>query len=246
MDNENISEREITELKSVYDLLNTTYVNKITFNNDNAKNILKKYIYDLYTNEEIKLEVVVKNIKDAVNKAKTKAKGEGNAEETDEVKAKAKGEVKAKAQEEKKTQEETQKGQQGGAETLDNNNNNINNILDLVSIDTELLKEIKKLSSKLDDTESKRQLQSLENNLMIHQKTILDLSNKSFPTKLLQLINKKIEKLNEINDKRFPKKQQGGSISTNNSIRRKIFTDLKYITKYLKYKTKYIVFKSKH
>ena len=39
---------------------------------------------------------------------------------------------------------------------------------------------------------------------------------------------------------------RGGSISTNNSIRRQIFTDLKYITKYLKYKTKYIVFKSKH
>ena len=38
----------------------------------------------------------------------------------------------------------------------------------------------------------------------------------------------------------------GGSISTNNSIRKQIFTDLKYITKYLKYKTKYIVFKSKH
>ena len=86
------------------------------------------------------------------------------------------------------------------------------------------------------------------------------------PANLMESINKKIKILTEINNQRFPGDQKdrpgeqkadpidqqdgpgisGGSISTNNSIRKQIFTDLKYITKYLKYKTKYIVFKSKH
>ena len=116
--------------------------------------------------------------------------------------------------------------------------------------------------NKQETTENKENISSLVETLQNHQEKILNIKPPTSPppnTRLINLINEKIKKLDEISDQRFPEAQEekkepvgragpssGGSISTNNSIRKQIFTDLKYITKYLKYKTKYIVFKSKH
>ena len=136
-------------------------------------------------------------------------------------------------------------GSKSGGSDTDKKSSMLKNIVELFNYDIKIFKEIKTV--KESNPDDKKILDALKTTLTTHQKNILNISPKKgspFPSKLLTLINDKIQKLNEISEQRFH--TTGGSISTNNSIRRQIFTDLKYITKYLKYKTKYIVFKSKH
>ena len=132
----------------------------------------------------------------------------------------------------------------------------LNKLNELFIADNNLNKELDNFYNTEQKDEYKNAINNLVDTLQKHQKKNLDIKPPTSPppnTKLINLINEKIKKLDEISDQRFPGDQkdgpglaQGGSISTNNSIRKQIFTDLKYITKYLKYKTKYIVFKSKH
>ena len=231
-------------------LLDTEYGKK-SFNNDDAKNILKNYMKNLYENnvneneEETIKKNVVADIKKAIAKAIAKAAEAAKTAEATAAANEAKVADDAKVAAEAVAKEavaDAQQEQQGGSDPASNNNDNIKNMVDLLSADTKIVKEIEILS-KLTDPGNKKILESLKTNLLTHQETILNRSKNGdqFPTKLLKLINSKIETLNNI-----AKEQQGGSISTNNSIRRKIFTDLKYITKYLKYKTKYMILKSKY
>lgn len=137
----------------------------------------------------------------------------------------------------------------------------LNKLNELFIADNNLNKELDNFYNTEQKDEYKNAINNLVDTLQKHQKKNLDIKPPTSPppnTKLINLINEKIKKLDEISDQRFleakegkasvinPEAAVGGSISTNNSIRKQIFTDLKYITKYLKYKTKYIVFKSKH
>lgn len=144
---------------------------------------------------------------------------------------------------------------------FDNTKSKLNKLKELFDADNKLNRELDIFYKNEQQSDYKNAISSLVDTLQKHQKKNLDIKPPTSPppnTKLINLIQNKIKLLDEISDQRFPEAQEekkepagraglsGGSISTNNSIRRQIFTDLKYITKYLKYKTKYIVFKSKH
>lgn len=146
----------------------------------------------------------------------------------------------------------------------DDTKDKLTKLNDLFDADEKLNTELNKFYQTEKNLEYKKSINSLVETLQKHQQKNLDIKPPTSPppnTELIDLIQNKIKLLDEISDQRFPEAQdekasapsgaagpasRGGSISTNNSIRRQIFTDLKYITKYLKYKTKYIVFKSKH
>ena len=227
-----------TDKKLVRDLLKTKYVDEITSGNSNIKEIFIKYIDNLYENETDEEE-----LKNTVLKEIAEAKKSNDDQEEEKTQAQAVAPVAEETEENENAEAEEKKNEEETSGGSDPASNNINTMVDLLSADTKIVKEIENLSSKLTDRKNKNILNSLKTTLFEHQKTILNRSKNGdqFPTKLLKLINSKIETLNNI-----AKKQQGGSISTNNSIRRQIFTDLKYITKYLKYKTKYMILKSKH
>lgn len=137
-----------------------------------------------------------------------------------------------------------------------NTKSKLNKLEKLFDADNTLNEELDKFYKSEQQSDYKNAISNLVDTLQKHQKKNLDIKPPTSPppnTKLINLIQNKIRLLDEISDQRFPEAKEeqagparGGSISTNNSIRRQIFTDLKYITKYLKYKTKYIVFKSKH
>ena len=119
----------------------------------------------------------------------------------------------------------------------------------LISADEKLAKAESKLKGDLIKDE-KDAIIKLNEALNALQRATIKSKNETKNIKtFVDSMTEKIKKLTKIinpEEKDESKVLEGGSISTNNSIRRQIFTDLKYITKYLKYKTKYIVFKSKH
>ena len=94
--------------------------------------------------------------------------------------------------------------------------------------------------------------EAIENlNIALNTLQKVTIKNKNTTTNITNFVKKMTDKIKALTkitnaEKKEAVVAEGGSISTNNSIRKQIFTDLKYITKYLKYKTKYIVFKSKH
>ena len=125
-------------------------------------------------------------------------------------------------------------------------------IIQLIEADKKLANAEFELKGDLIEDE-KKAIISLNNALNALQRATIKSKNETKNIKtFVDSMTEKIKKLTEIinpeakNESKASGPTNGGSISTNNSIRRQIFTDLKYITKYLKYKTKYIVFKRKH
>ena len=134
-------------------------------------------------------------------------------------------------------------------ELKESNNSLIQAELNLTDLENDEKNTIDKLNSGLSVLQTaiiQSQLATIKSDNDIEKLTKNTEDSKSKINKLTSLLNEITNQFNALSKTIVPTQTRGGSISTNNSIRRQIFTDLKYITKYLKYKTKYIVFKSKH